>query len=59
MLAASTLVFALLYLPYLALGGTVQKSGLVVPTDSTDSQNYQKYQDRVKTIFTDSYGAYK
>ncbi|KIM46837.1 glycoside hydrolase family 47 protein [Hebeloma cylindrosporum] len=53
MLAAPTLLFALLYLPYLTLGGTVQKPGLVVPPDS------QKYADRVKTIFTDSYEAYK
>jgi mannosyl-oligosaccharide alpha-1,2-mannosidase len=53
MLAAPTLVFALLYLPYLALGGTVQQPGLVVPTD------YQQYKDRVKTMFTESYGAYK
>lgn len=57
MLAAPTLVFALLYFPYLALGGTVQKSGLVVPTDPL--KKYENYQDRVKTIFTDSYGAYK
>jgi hypothetical protein len=57
MLAAPTLVFALLYLPYLVLGGTVQKSSLVVPPDSPEK--YEKYKDRVKTIFTDSYGAYK
>ena len=53
MLAAPTLVFTLLYLPYLALGGTVQQPDLRVPEPS------QKYKDRVKTIFTDSYGAYK
>ncbi|KAF8155651.1 alpha-mannosidase 1 [Crassisporium funariophilum] len=56
MLATHTLVYVLgtlLSLPNFALGGRVQKQGLTLPSDAA------QYRDKVKEIFTDSYGAYK
>ncbi|KAF8183135.1 glycoside hydrolase family 47 protein [Pholiota molesta] len=56
MLRTHTFLFALgafLSFPRIALGDLVQKQGLVLPTQAA------QLRDDVKTIFTDSYSAYK